>query len=859
MYGRTQLIEFVKVNFPVRGLLGAISFLLGSNLQLQVNAANPAAVPSPDLVGWKSTVQPFLSSHCISCHGSEKQKGGLNLEKSDGDILDLTKAGIWHEIVDVLNVGEMPPEEEPRPPAKELVKVVDWISGELRKAEQLARAKGPGLSLRRLTNQEYRNTIRDLIGHPFDPAMRFLDDTQVHGFDNVAENLELSTLHLQQYLNAAERIVDMMLSVPNKPPVRQHWYIEPILPTPTSPLVKIDGAWHDGLRGKDMSKVKQGRVKLPPKPLGHVDPGIPGLTGLVRGNIEIPNGFQPYRMVEMTSGKPVVYDGFGDIRFYGMQLRDNFQRLGFRWFAHDAGRYRVTLHVDGFREVKGRAPGVRVLQEPGSEVLGEYEVPVGEARKISFDLVIDDVHYLMRTSGNRYWGMRLYMERGIRPERIEIEGPLNETWPPEHDFVRSMGGSKDKVAASLRDFATRAWRRPLKSGELEELVSLYQKQRAQTKNFREALRVPLVSILSSPHFLCRVEHRTKSKGLERVNAHELANRLSYFLWRTMPDDLLRAAADDGSLLKKDVLKKQVDRMLSAPAINSFCETFPARWLGVEKVMSVDVDPLMFPWVTWGLRKDMLEETRHVFTEILRKNSSCLELIDSDWTFLNSRLARHYDLPKVKGDHMRRVSLPAGSERGGVLAHGSILTITSNGMRPLPITRGAFVLENILASPTPPPPPNVTPLEEVEQPRPNATTRELLELHRNDPTCISCHQKIDPIGFSLEGYDAVGRLRTHEHILVDEKLVQTHPVDTLGRLPGGSLFEGMPGLKKVILKEADKFRRCLVEKLLVYALDREVNFTDEPLIQDLVTEMSTHDDRMHSLIHALVASETFQSK
>ena len=300
-------------------------------------------------------------------------------------------------------------------------------------------------------------------------------------------------------------------------------------------------------------------------------------------------------------------------------------------------------------------------------------------------------------------------------------------------------------------------------------------------------------------------------------------------------------------------------MLYAPAISSFCETFPARWLGVEKVMSVDVDPLMFPWVSWGLRKDMLEETRQVFTEILRKNSSCLELVDSDWTFLNSRLARHYGLPKLKGDYMRRVSLPSGSERGGILAHGSILTITSNGMRPLPITRGAFVLENILASPTPPPPPNVTPLEEVEQPRPNATTRELLELHRNDTTCISCHQKIDPIGFSLEGYDAVGRLRTHEHILVDEKLVQTHPVDTVGRLPGGSAFEGMPGLKKVILNDADKFRRCLVEKMLVYALDREVNFTDEPLIEELVNEMSTHGDRMHSLIHALVGSEAFQSK
>ena len=853
------LTESMDFPYLSRGPLSGVILFLGGFFSGQVHAAEPVVAPSPDLDGWKSTVQPFLAKHCVACHGSEKQKGGLNLEKFDGDILDLTKAGIWDEIVDVLNAGEMPPEKEPRPPAKELVKVVDWISGELIKAEQLARAKGPGLSLRRLTNLEYRNTVRDLVGHAFDPASRFLDDTELHGFDNLAENLELSTLHLHQYLNAAERIVDKMLTVPEKPPVRQHWYIEPILATPTSPLVKIDGAWHDGLRGKDMSKVKPGRIKLPPKPLGHVDPGVPGLTGLVRGNIEIPNGFQPYRMVEMTSGKPVVYDGFGDIRMYGMQIRNKLQRLGFRWFAHDEGRYRVTLHVDGFKQVDGRPPGILVIQEPGSEVLGEYEVPVGVARKISFDLAIDDVRYLMRTSGNRFWGMLLNLEHGIRPERIEIEGPLNETWPPPHDFVRSMGGSQDKVTGALRGFATRAWRRPLEADELEELVSLYKKQRAHTKNFREALRVPLVSILSSPHFLCRVEHRTKNTGLQRVNAHELANRLSYFLWRSMPDDLLRAAADDGSLLEKDMLKEQVDRMLFAPAISSFCETFPARWLGVEKVMTVDVDPLMFPWVKWGLRQDMLQETQQVFTEILHNNASCLELIDSDWTFLNSRLARHYGLPEPKGDNLRRVSLPADSERGGILAHGSILTITSNGMRPLPITRGAFVLENILASPTPPPPPNVKPLEEVEQPRPNATTRELLELHRNDPTCISCHQKIDPIGFALEGYDAVGRLRTHEHILVDEKPVPTHPVDTVGRLPGRSAFQGMPGLKKVILEDADKFRRCLVEKMLVYALDREVNFTDEPLIQELVNEMSTHDDRMHSLIHALVGSETFQSK
>ena len=847
-------------NAAYRSILSGWIFHCVFFLTVSIHAAPDK--PTPDLAGWKSTVQPFLAKHCFSCHGSEKQKGELNLEESDGDILDLSEAGIWHEIVGVLNAGEMPPEKKPRPPAKELLKVVEWISGELNKAEQLAKAKGTGLSLRRLTNQEYRNTVRDLTGHPFDPTSRFLDDTEQHGFDNLVDNLGLSTMHLQQYLHAAERIVEKMLDVPTQPPPRQHWLIEPILATPESLLIPSgNGAWHDGLRGKDMTKVKPGKVKLPKEPLRWVDPGPPGITGLVRGNIEIPNGFHPYRMVDLSSGKRVVYDGFADIRAFGSQIGkgdSNLNRFGFRWFAHDEGNYRVTLHVNGVKK-EGRAPGLQVMRYPGSEILGEYEIHKGEARKIRFDLYVDDVEYMLRTSGNRFWGMLLYFEDGMHLERIEIEGPLNETWPPEYDFIRSMGARPDNIAGALRDFASRAWRRPVQQVELQELVTLFKQQRARTDSQLEALRVPLVSILSSPHFLCRVERRTEKEGLQRLNAHELANRLSYFLWRSMPDDQLRAAADDGSLLKEDVLKEQVQRMLEAPAISSFCETLPARWLGVEKVMTVDIDPRMFPEVQWGLRKDMLEETRRVFTEIFRTRSSCLELLDSDWTFLNRRLARHYGLPALKGEGMQRVSLPKNSERGGILAHGSILTITSNGIRTLPITRGAFVLENILASPTPPPPPNVTPLEEVEQPRPNATTRELLELHRQDPTCINCHKKIDPIGFSLEQYDAVGRWRSHEHTLVDEKRVRTHPVDTIGQLPGGKPFKGLPGLKKILLQDADKFRRCLVEKVLVYALDREVNFTDNTLIDQLVHEMSSKDDSMHTLIHALVQSETFRTK
>ena len=841
-------------------VLRGVVFLCVSFLTASVYAAPDK--PAPDLTGWKSTVQPFLAEHCFSCHGSEKQKGDLNLEESDGNILDLTQAGIWHEIVGVLNAGEMPPKKKPRPSAKELIKVVEWISGELTKAEQLARVKGPGLSLRRLTNQEYRNTVRDLVGHPFDPSLRFLEDTQQHGFDNLVENLGLSTLHLQQYLHAAERIAEKMLDVPAQPLSKQHWLIEPIHATPGSPLISAgNGAWHDGLRGKDMKKVKPGKVQLPEKPLTWVDPGPPGITGLVRGNIEIPNGFHPYRMVDLSSGKPVVYDGFADIRAFGSQTGKtvtNLNRFGFRWFAHDEGKYRVTLHVNGYNK-KGNAPGLQVMRYPGAEILGEFEVLNGEPRKIRFDLYVDDVEYMLRTSGNRFWGMLLYFEDGMHLERIEIEGPLTETWPPDYDFVRSMGGTPDNVAGALRDFAERAWRRPLQAGELEELVALFKKQRARTDSHRDALRVPLVSILSSPDFLCRVERRTGKKGPQRLNAHELANRLSYFLWRSMPDDHLRAAADDGSLLQDSVLTDQVERMLATPAISSFCETFPARWLGVEKVMTVDIDPRMFPKIHWGLRHDMLEETRQVFTEVFRTKSSCLELIDSDWTVLNSRLARHYDLPEPKGDRMRRVSLPEDSERGGILAHGSILTITSNGTRTLPITRGAFVLENILASPTSPPPPNVTPLEEVEQPRPNATTRELLELHRKDPTCINCHKKIDPIGFSLEQYDAVGRWRSHEHTLVEGKRVRTHPVDTLGQLPDGRRFKGLPGLKEILLEDADKFRRCLVEKMLVYALDREVNFTDNKLIDHLVREMSSKDDSMQTLIHALVRSETFRTK
>ena len=799
------------------GLRGLI-FLCVNLLAVSVYAAHDK--PTPDLTGWKSTVRPFLEKHCVSCHGAEKQKGDLNLEDSDGNILDLNEAGIWHEIVGVLNAGEMPPEKKPRPGAEELIKVVEWISGELTKAEQLARAKGPGLSLRRLTNQEYRNSVRDLVGHPFDPSLRFLEDTQQHGFDNLVDNLGLSTLHLQQYLHAAERIVEKMLDVPAQPPSKQHWLIEPILTTPGSPLIPSNGAWHDGLRGKDMKKVKPGKVQVPKQPLRNVDPGPPGITGLVRGNIEIPNGFQPYRMVDLSSGKPVIYDGFADIRAFGSQTggskHPNLNRFGFRWFAHDEGKYRVTLHVNGYKK-KGPAPSLQVMRYPALRFSADTKYSTVNPARSSLISMWMTWNICSAPAATVSGACCCISKMGCTWNALRSKAHLTR---PGRQFMTLFVPEEAAMTTWPVLCATlphNAWRRPLLACELEELVALFKQQRARTDSFRDALRVPLVSILSSPHFLCRVERRTEKKGLQRLNAHELANRLSYFLWRSMPDDLLRAAADDGSLLQDDVLRDQVERMLAAPAISAFCETFPARWLGVEKVMSVDIDPRMFPEVNWALRYDMLEETRHVFTEVFRTRASCLELIDCDWTVLNSRLARHYGLPEPKGDGMRRVSLPEDSERGGILAHGSILTITSNGMRTLPITRGAFVLENILASPTSPPPPNVTPLEEVEQPRPNATTRELLELHRKDPTCINCHKKIDPIGFSLEQYDAVGRWRSHEHTLVEGKRVRTHPVDTLGQLPDGKRFQGLPGLKKILLEDADKFRRCLVEKMLVYAL------------------------------------------
>jgi hypothetical protein len=460
--------------------------------------------------------------------------------------------------------------------------------------------------------------------------------------------------------------------------------------------------------------------------------------------------------------------------------------------------------------------------------------------------------------------MLLYFENGIHLERIEIEGPVHKSWPPAWAIARPFDRELKNVdtpsiAEALQSFAARAWRRPLEKGELDDLVALFEQQRAKKPSTAEALRLPLISILSSPHFLCRIERRTDDPGPQKLNAHELANRLSYFLWRSMPDEQLRAAADNGSLLQEAVLSAQVDRMLSDPAISTFCETFPARWLGVEKVMTLDVDPQLYPGVGWGLRHDMVAETQQVFTEIVREKMSCLELIDSDWTFLSRRLARHYEVAGPADDRLQRVSLPKDAKRGGMLAHASILTLTSNGMRTLPITRGSFVLENVLADPPPPPPPNVTPLEEVESPRPNATTRELLEVHRNDPTCAGCHQKIDPIGFALEGYDAVGRRRTHEHVLVNGAPVKTHPVDTAGSLPDGTQFEGLPGLKKVILNDADKFRRCLAEKMVVYALDREVNFTDKKLIDHLVRAMSAQEDSIQNLIHAIIRSETFQSK
>ncbi|MCH9655623.1 MAG: DUF1592 domain-containing protein [Planctomycetes bacterium] len=829
----------------------------------------------PDTVGHQRIVTPFLRRYCLKCHQKGAEDNEFRLDASlENDFSNPVMKGKWGEIVNVLNGHEMPPEGERKPNVTEVAKVVDWITSQIVKAE-LSR-RDSSIILRRLNRDEYRNTIRDLIGVDFDPA-GFPQDPPAGGFDNNGGALTLSPLQMELYLEAARKILDQALVKSNTPPPRLKWRIQPDSGDSDRNRVVYDGQRIIVNGGKN--KVENGFKVIHhanwDKKLNARDFKLP-----YAGNYTIrirAAGKVPTRAAVVSSAKKALQ--------YRMDQKNKKNPQGAKWTKQQFERDLKHFETDSIYDYG--VPRLKFTQHLGGQpkVLTEMDIdaPLSQPKVYEFQgffstqkasITIEYAYDIPRVLEN-FW-----MQTGdqfARPvlyvDWIELEGPVFESWPPpSHRLI--MGSTRNKPRDERRAakeiiarMMKRAYRRPVTQQEIEDKLKLFISLRKNTPSFIEAIKTPLTAILVSPHFLYLAEAprttRVSSHSLSssrKLNDYELASRLSYFLWSTMPDDELMEAAANGKLTRSSELTKQVDRMLADPKAASLTKNFAGQWIGLREVGSNPPAADLYPKYDRHLETSMVAESEAFFAEILHDDLSVMNLVKSDFVVINERLARFYGIPGVKGDHFRKVNVPRGVHRGGIVTQASVLAITSNGTRTSPVKRGTWVMKNLLGIDPGLPVANVGDIAPKVPGIDKATVRKRLEIHRELPQCARCHNKIDPLGFALENFNAAGEWREQEGFGYKGRIGPNDPkIDASATMPDGTKFTGVDGLRDALIKQESLFLKCLSGKLLTYALGRELGIADNPTIDQAATEIKNNNYTLRSLIKFIVLSEPFLSK
>jgi hypothetical protein len=784
--------------------------------------------------------RPFLKLYCIRCHGPNSQKADRRFDQLSSNIAGNDEAELLQEILDQLNLAAMPPEDEKQPSETELNRVVGRLTTVLAKAREEARENVGKVVLRRLNRAEYRNTIRDLFQLKmvdFDPTTTFPADDSTEGFDNVGEGLVTSDYLLRNYLEAARKVTD-----------------KAILPGPRPPMIHYQTG---GEAGADSPQEVLSGVSLDKE--GRKEAG--------RLMIKFR---QPLGLPLLDKKRGVPSDGEYVIRFSAKAVRrkSRYKDEDLRYNSNEP--MRLSVSIDS-----------RELGATAHRIIGEYEIPDDKVIEIEHRVWLEKgftfhVHWANGPNGSfkrilrkvlpKYNKDALYPIRnppemyvGSGPElhvlTLGIDGPFYDQWPPAGfaQFFPEPPKNPDAsyLNESLMRVASAAFRRPVSGEEMRPYLSLARKYLAEHDDFWAAAKYGVRAILTSPNFLYLAEAAPPDLPDRKLSDHELATRLSYFLWSSMPDDSLRTAADRGELSDPKVMRRHVERMLLDPKSSALTENFTGQWLDLRKLGEMPPDPeTNRAYYEDNLENAMREETRRYFLHILNENRSILEFVDSDYTFVNAALARHYGLSQTLfNERFARVSLSPEDHRGGLLGHASILTATSNGVESQPVVRGVWILENLLGTPPNPPPPDVEPIE--PDTRGVSTIRQLMEKHRNNPTCFECHRKIDPLGLAMENFDHVGAWRGQ----YGKRL----PVDPSGELPDGTSIAGPSGIKKFLLDRPEQFTRCLTEKLMIYALGRSLSFADRADIDRIVSTAPQYKYGLREIIQQIVASEAFQTK
>lgn len=753
--------------------------------------AKPSDTPTSQ-IDFSADVLPIMKSLCFDCHGNKRAKAELNLESFGTDPDFFRNARTWERVSHVLRLREMPPEKKSQPSEDQRILLTDFIDAQLAKFDcsNPNVPVNPGrVTLRRLNRNEYNNTIRDLFGLDFQPAEDFPNDEVGYGFDNIGDVLSISPILMEKYLQAAEEITAQAIktNIPPYPP-------------------------EDAIRTKKWgTRSDDDAVRIEND----------SYWGLWReGSIDIR---YPFR----SKGEYIL-----QINAYGTLAGEELPKM--------------QVSLDG-KVLK--TFDVKALEDAPEKFLVKLNTNKGNHR-IS-------VAYLNNYVNDDSPDPSLRGDRNLFIRQTKMIGPLDApqpTLPDSHRrvIVRQPAPNETRKVAqeSLTQFANKAFRRPVEKKEISRLLSFVDMAQAAGDSFEKGMQLATQAILVSPHFLFRWEldtRPTSKESIRKLNDWELASRLSYFLWSSMPDDELRLLAKKGELSSPSVLEAQIRRMIVDPKSDALVENFAGQWLQIRNLNAVTPDPEKFPDFNDALRNAMKKETELFFAALIREDRSVLEFIDSDFTYLNERLAKHYRIDGVKGDKFQRVSLPKASGRGGILTQASILTITSNPTRTSPVLRGKWILEQILGTPPPPPPPDVEELEETEEAAASSSLRERLEIHRAKSECATCHAKMDPLGFALENFDAIGAWRD-----VDGKF----PINPSGELPTGEEINGPEGLKTV-LKSRETFIRSLAEKLLTFALGRGLEYYDKCAVDEICRELKSNDFRFSSLVSGVVNSKPFR--
>lgn len=901
--------------------LGAMVLMAG----IAMYAHKPTAKYVPEMPGLPinclavaPNLESFLETHCVNCHDSDEKKGGLDLTSLGRNFSDPANFGKWVTIHDRIASGEMPPKKKTRPPEDLKKEALNSIDTQLHAIDE-ARLRDSGrVRMRRMTRSEYENTLRDLLSlERLDIKGLLPADGSVAGFDKVAGALELSPAHLAAYSEAAENALTLAIATHSTPPPVASRRIYP------AGLFKFVGNLADGqfvlLKDKEPDPSLPVRGGFEDKK-GHVGDGpdreerhqlikdnhvteSQSAVGLLNPNLA---GF------EAAMNVSPVYSGM-----YRLKV----SVWGFQW---DQGSPKpiaqpqaavLRAHAEGKQQEGGRLLATVIapsMQSQESEILTWLD----EHESIVFDPV--SVPWLGYRIGQWAGRAAKHVGPGVALDWFEFEGPINPVWPPQshrclfdnlpiapisagtdvvlpvRETVRQIGGYRPTIGSDLpphitklpletvqssepekdarrllRTFIPRAFRRPVSAEAIESYVSLVTHRMASKDCFEDAMKRAYIAVLTSPEFLFHPADTKKTPGsaAPAIDAYTLASRLSYWLWNSAPDETLIAAARTGEIQTPKGLHTQVERLLKDPKSERFVNDFTDQWLQLDRVSETTPDKRLYPEYSVLLHEGMVSETRAFFRELISRDHSISSLLRPSFAMLNQRLAEHYKLPPIAGPEIRRVELPSGNLRGGLLAQAAILKLTANGTTTSPVKRGVWVMDRLLNDPAPPPPPGVSAVD--PDTRGTTTIREQLDRHRTDANCAACHTKIDAAGFALERFDPVGgfreRYRSTDKGLEPEDKNQ-HPwqityklgpeVDASGTMPDGRPYTGPGELIELLAADPVRLANAFTTQLSRYATGTDVSYYDRHTIEQIVASTADKQYGMRCLIHAFAQSQMF---